>query len=389
MKLARVILTAAACLAVVLAIDAAAVAQCSGQGNATLVMKGNCDLVSTLKFRYGGAPFARYCVMTTFGSGPTEVPGVGTFCLDFGNGKQTVDAGRFRGRGVAASFWTLPDDPALIGEEVFRDGRTLRQIVEDLADVVEARAERGLRHGVCLIPEGLIEFVPEMRALIEELNRLLSEKSANIETISTMEGKRAFVVERLSESAGELFAFLPKRIEDQLLLDRDSHGNVQVSKIDTEQMLSEQVRGVLAERGFGKWQVQHHFFGYEGRCAAPTNFDADYTYALGSVAAALVAFGKSGYLAAVGDLAGRPEHRRALGVPLTSLMQIEERKGRPTPVIGKALVDLDGAPFAAFARAREAWAAADHYRYPGPIQYFGPDEVCGGVSETLALESER
>lgn len=317
---------------------------------------------------------------------------IGNICRD------ALSAGKYwhfvKLMGRSASHVTLEcalqthPNVALIGEEVHRDGRTLRSIVEGIADTIVARAEAGLHHGVCLIPEGLIEFVPEMRALIDELNRLLSEKSANIETIASMDERRAFVAGRLGGDASALFGFLPQRIQEQLLLDRDSHGNVQVSKIDTEQMLSEQVKQVLAERDFGgKWQVQHHFFGYEGRCAAPTNFDADYTYALGTVAAALVAFGHSGYLAAVGGLAARPGSRQALGVPLTSLMQIEERKGRPTPVIGKALVDLEGRPFRQFAASREAWARADAYRYPGPIQYFGPDEVSGGVSLTLELES--
>lgn len=293
--------------------------------------------------------------------------------------------------GRAASHVTLEcalqtrPNVALIGEEVRARGRTLQQIVDGVADVVARRAADGRNHGVCLVPEGLIEFIPEMRALIAELNRLLAAKSASIETIADTAGKRAYVAGRLESASAEVFAYLPERIQEQLLLDRDSHGNVQVSKIDTEQLLATQVARKLAGSRT-RFSVQTHFFGYEGRCAAPTNFDADYTYALGTVAAALVAFRCTGMLACVRNLA-RASAREALGVPLTSLMGLETRHGEPTPVIAKALVDLDGAPFRAFAGARDDWAAEDRYLYPGPIQYFGPDDIAGAVSRTLALES--
>lgn len=274
---------------------------------------------------------------------------------------------------------------ALIGEEVRARGRTLQEIVDGLAEVVALRAADGRHHGVCLVPEGLIEFVPEMRALIAELNDLLAAKSASIETIADTAGKRAYVAQRLKPASAEVFAYLPERIQAQLLLDRDSHGNVQVSKIDTEQLLATQVaRRLSGERV--KFSVQTHFFGYEGRCAAPTNFDADYTYALGWVAAALVAFRCTGMLACVRNLVSTGA-REALGVPLTSLMGVEMRHGEPKPVIAKSLVDLDGAPFRAFAEARDDWASADRYLYPGPIQYFGPEAVSSAVSRTLALEA--
>ena len=206
----------------------------------------------------------------------------------------------------------------------------------------------------------------------------MAEKSATFETLGSMEEKLAFVRERIDAASAEVFAYLPGRIQEQLLLDRDSHGNVQVSKIDTEQLLSAGVERLLnvwkRDGAFsGSFKVQPHFFGYEGRCAAPSNFDADYTYGLGFVAASLIAFERSGYLASLGGLAGSHETWRPGGVPLTSLMQLEMRKGKPTPVIAKALVDLEGAPFGEFAENRESWAVEDRYRYPGPIQYFGPD----------------
>ena len=302
--------------------------------------------------------------------------------------------------GRAASHVTLEcalrcrPNVALIGEEAAQRGWTLRQVVEQVADVVAGRAAAGKHYGVCLVPEGLIEFIPEIRELIARLNQLLVEKSANFETLATMDEKRGFVSQRLPEQLATVFDYLPERIQAQLLLDRDSHGNVQVSKIDTEQLLSEQVARILAERKAagsfdGKFQVQHHFLGYEGRSAAPSNFDADYTYALGTTAAALIAAEQTGYLACVAGLAAAPAERQALGIPLTSLMQMEMRKGKPTPVIGKALVDLDGPAFAELDRQRQAWAAEDAYRYPGPIQYFGPEELADQVPRTVELETGR
>ena len=269
---------------------------------------------------------------------------------------------------------------ALIGEEVRAQQWTLAQLTDRIAAVVRDRAAGGRSYGVCLVPEGLIEFLPEIGSLIEEINRLLAE---GIEE-STLAG-------RLAPASAAAFAGLPERIQDQLLLDRDSHGNVQVSRIDTEALLIETVRRRLAVWSAagdydGKFQAQHHFFGYEGRCAAPSNFDANYTSALGQVAALLIAHGKTGYVCCVGDLAAPPADWTAGGIPLTSLMQMETRKGQPTPVIAKALVDLDGAPFREFARYREVWKNEDHYVYPGPIQYFGPQEVTARTTATLQLE---
>jgi pyrophosphate--fructose-6-phosphate 1-phosphotransferase len=263
----------------------------------------------------------------------------------------------------------------LIGEEVRQQGTTLEQIVDRLAAVVRSRSADGKPYGVCIVPEGLIEFIPEMRVLIDELNTLLSGETAALEP--------GVVGSRLSVESRHAFDSLPRTIRRQLLLERDSHGNVQVSLIATEAMLVEKV----AERIDGKFRTQQHFFGYEGRSAAPSNFDADYTYTLGHVAAALVAFGRTGYICAVEQLHLSPDRWRAAGIPLTSLMQIEQRKGKPTPVIGKALVRTDGAPFREFAARREQWAVEDAYLYPGALQYFGPAEVCSRPTSTLLLES--
>lgn len=278
---------------------------------------------------------------------------------------------------------------ALIGEEVAKKGMTLAQVVDGVAEVICRRAAAGRHYGICLVAEGLIEFIPEMRGLIDELNTILAEGDRGAGTAPEEER----IAKRLQSGSREVFLGLPPLIRRQLLLDRDSHGNVQVSKIDTEQLLIEQVRSRLEELRTagtfdGKFKVQPHFLGYEGRCAAPSNFDADYTYGLGTVAAALIAFRKTGYICAIGNLVASPDDWRALGVPLTSMMQIESRKGVPTPVIARALVDLDGAPFRAFAAAREAWQVEDHYLYPGPIQYFGPTQIADARTRTLHFERD-
>jgi pyrophosphate--fructose-6-phosphate 1-phosphotransferase len=282
---------------------------------------------------------------------------------------------------------------ALIGEEVEERALTLRQVVQGIVDAVQRRSEAGKNYGICLVPEGLIEFIPEIRALIGELNTLLSEHAKYFETLQTFLQKQEFVNQTLSKDSSYVFSSMPTLIQAQLLLERDAHGNVQVSKIDTEQLLVELVEDQIAQRkaegGFpGKFQVQAHFLGYEGRCAAPTNFDADYTYTLGTLAAVLAVFRKTGYICGVAGLVGPTEDWLPLGVPLTSMMQMEQRKGKPTPVIGKALVRTAGAPFVEFARCRDQWEAQDEYLYPGPIQYFGPDELSDARSLTLTLEQE-
>jgi pyrophosphate--fructose-6-phosphate 1-phosphotransferase len=282
----------------------------------------------------------------------------------------------------------------LVGEEVEQFNLTLRTIVERVADVVRKRSDAGKSYGVCLIPEGLIEFIPEIRRLIVELNRILSEHARYFESVPLLSDRKEFVNQKLDKDSSWVFSGLPARIQEQLLLERDAHGNVQVSRIDTEEMLVEMVSEKIAEwraegKFQGKLQVQHHFFGYEGRCAAPSNFDADYTHCLGRLAATLIAFDKTGYICAVQNLAAPPAEWRAAGIPLTSMMQIETRKGRPTPVIGKALVRTDAEPFRTFAGARADWAVEDSYLYPGAIQYFGPEEVSGRPPLSLRLEAEE
>jgi len=269
---------------------------------------------------------------------------------------------------------------ALIGEEIRAQGWTLAELTDHIAGIVRDRAAAGRSYGVCLVPEGLIEFLPEIGSLIEEINRLLA-KDVEVSALA----------ERLTPQNAAVFSALPRRIREQLLLDRDSHGNVQVSRIDTEALLIETVRRRLAPGAAsgefdGKFQTQHHFFGYEGRCAAPSNFDANYTTALGQVAAILIEHGKTGYLCHVGNLAAAAAEWTAGGLPLTALMRMETRKGHPTAVIAKALVDLEDAPFAEFAAQRDGWKTEDAYVYPGPIQYFGPPEITERTTVTLQLE---
>jgi len=281
---------------------------------------------------------------------------------------------------------------ALIGEEVEELGFTLRQVVDHVVKVVRRRAEAGLNHGVCLVPEGLVEFVPEIRELIAELNSIMHDNAKYFETIPTFMEKQEFVNKKLSRDSSYVFSGLPVQIQAQLLLERDSHGNVQVSRIDTEQLLLElvedRIKELQAKDEFpGKFQVQHHFMGYEGRCSYPTNFDADYTYALGQVAALLTAFGRTGYISSLTNLAAPSEAWRPLGVPLTSMMQMETRKGRLTPVIAKALVRTNGPAFLHFAERRPRWQQEDRYVYPGPIQFFGPGELSDARNQSLMLDA--
>ncbi len=266
---------------------------------------------------------------------------------------------------------------AWIGEEVRKNELTLREIVDRTADVVRRRREAGRSYGVVLVPEGLIEFIPEMRVLIDELNALLALHAGG-----DAETQRRRAAEQLTAPSAAVLESLPGNIREQLLKDRDSHGNVQVSLIETEALLAVKV----AERLGGELKAHKHFFGYEGRCAAPSNFDADYTYGLGHVAVALIAHGATGAMAALRNLSGPHESWEPVGVPLTSLMRIEQRKGKPAPVIEKALVDLEGPVFKTFAAERETWQVEDAYRYPGAIQYFGPAEVADVTTATLRLE---
>ena len=280
----------------------------------------------------------------------------------------------------------------IISEEVEAKNMTLQDVVNNIADTVARRAAEGNNFGTVLIPEGLIEFIPAVKSLIAELNDLLA---ANAETFATLDhaAQRRFVLEHLSAANAETYGSLPEGVARQLTLDRDPHGNVQVSLIETEKLLSEMVGKRLETmkiegKYVGKFAPQHHFFGYEGRCADPSNFDADYCYALGYNAACLINAGVTGYMSSVRNLVKPAVQWIAGGIPITMMMNMERRNGELKPVIQKALVRLDSAPFLKFASQRDEWAINTCYIYPGPIQYFGPTEVCDQPSMTLRYEHQ-
>jgi len=296
--------------------------------------------------------------------------------------------------GLECALQTQPN-VCIISEEVAEKKQTLEQIVNDIADIITERAKNGETFGVALIPEGLVEFIPEVKVLISELNELLSEgeTAEAFQNLETNTEKRDFVIANLSYESSKVYASLPTRIARQLTLDRDPHGNVQVSRIETERLLIEMVEKRLAElvkSGIKvKFSSQNHFFGYEGRCAAPSNFDSDYCYSLGYVASILIGSGKTGYMASVRNTTAPAAEWIAGGVPITMMMNMERRHGEMKPVIQKALVLLDGAPFKAFAEKREEWAVRTSFVYPGPIQYWGPSEVCDAPTRTLKLEHRK
>ncbi|MCF2582087.1 diphosphate--fructose-6-phosphate 1-phosphotransferase [Bacteroides caecigallinarum] len=281
----------------------------------------------------------------------------------------------------------------IISEEVEAKNMSLDDVVTSIAQAVANRAAEGNNFGIVLIPEGLIEFIPAMKALIAELNDFLAANGEEFNKIEPNK-QREYIISKLSAENAAIYASLPEGVARQLSLDRDPHGNVQVSLIETEKLLSEMVGKKLAawkaEGKFaGKFSAQHHFFGYEGRCAAPSNFDADYCYSLGYTASLLIASGKTGYMSSVRNTTAPAAEWIAGGVPITMMMNMERRHGEMKPVIQKALVRLDGAPFKAFAAQREAWAKETAYVYPGPIQYFGPTEVCDQPTKTLQLEQAK
>ena len=278
----------------------------------------------------------------------------------------------------------------LISEEVEAKNLSLDDVVEYIAKAVAERAADGNNFGTVIIPEGLIEFIPAIKKLIAELNDVLAMPEAqNLGRSEQID----FVKQHISDDNLAVFNSLPTSVARQLALDRDPHGNVQVSLIETEKLLSNMVAAKLdkwkkAGKYVGKFAAQHHFFGYEGRCAAPSNFDADYCYALGTSAAQLIANGKTGYMAIVKNTTAPADEWVAGGVPITMMMNMERRNGEMKPVIRKALVELDGNPFKAFAAVRDKWAKQTSYVYPGPIQYWGPTEVCDQPTKTLKLEQE-
>lgn len=276
----------------------------------------------------------------------------------------------------------------LISEEVAAKKQSLSEIADYIADAVEKRSANGNNFGVAIIPEGVVEFVPEFKALIAEINELLAgNKTEEFNALGSWEEKYAFIEKGLTTESMAVFAILPQTIQQQLFLERDPHGNVQVSLIESEKLFSALVKDKLTERGFtGKFNALHHFFGYEGRCAFPSNFDADYCYSLGYNAFMLIQYGYNGYLSKVSNLSKPAEEWVAGGMPITKMMNIERRNGEDKPVIKKALVELDGKPFKYFEANRDTWAVETAYTYPGAIQYYGPTEVCDLTTRTLALE---
>ena len=282
----------------------------------------------------------------------------------------------------------------LISEEVAAKKQTLDQVVTTIADSVAKRAANGENFGVALIPEGLIEFIPDFKVLIAELNDILAKDAEAYAAITENDKKAAFILGKLTEKSAAVFASLPMEIKMQLTMDRDPHGNVQVSRIETEKLLTQLVKAKLdgwkKEGKFvGKFSTQTHFFGYEGRCSMPSNFDADYCYSLGFNAAAIISTGKTGYMSSVRNLIAPAEKWIAGAIPLTAMMNMEHRHGEDKPVIKKALVELDGAPFKMLAANRDKWAVETSYVYPGPIQFFGPSEVADITTITLALEKGK
>ena len=280
----------------------------------------------------------------------------------------------------------------LISEEVAAKKMSLSQIANYIADSVEKRAAQGNNFGVAIIPEGVVEFVPEFSVLIHEINELLAGTKADaFNALPSWAEKYEFIKQGLTKESFEVFDILPQGIQQQLFLERDPHGNVQVSLIESEKLFSALVKDVLDERKAagtykGKFGALHHFFGYEGRCAFPSNFDADYCYSLGYNAFMLIQYGYTGYLSKVSNLSKPAEEWVAGGMPITKMMNIERRHGEDKPVIRKALVELEGKPFKYFEVHREEWAVETAYTYPGAIQYYGPTEVCDLTTRTLALE---
>lgn len=280
----------------------------------------------------------------------------------------------------------------LIGEEAAAKKLSLSQIADQIADSVAKRAANGDNFGVAIIPEGIVEFVPEFGTLIAEINELLAgEKAEAFNQLPSWTEKKEFIRSGLSKESYAVFEILPEGIEQQLFLERDPHGNVQVSLIESEKLFAELVNNKLEERRKagtynGSFKTQHHFFGYEGRCAFPSNFDADYCYSLGYNAFMLIQYGFTGYLSKISNLSKPAAEWAAGGMPITKMMNMERRNGEDKPVIRKALVELDGKPFRYFAAHRDVWAVETDYTYPGAIQYYGPSDVCDLTTKTLALE---
>ncbi len=282
----------------------------------------------------------------------------------------------------------------LIGEEVEAKNQSVEDITNYIANIVAKRAAKGMNFGVCLVPEGLIEFIPSLKILIGEINDLLAKTEAEFNKLESSSEKISFVEDKLSTMSKSVFDSLPVEIKAQLLADRDPHGNVQVSKIETEKLLIQTVDAKLKQMKkdgsySGKFATQNHFFGYEGRCAFPSNFDADYCYSLGYNAFFLISANLTGYLSSVTNLSKPASEWMAGGIPITMMMNMEQRHGEKKPVIKKALVELNGKPFMYFEKNRAQWAEETCFTFPGAIQYFGPASVCDQTTMTLALEHQE
>ena len=296
---------------------------------------------------------------------------------------------------LEAALQTQPNI-TLISEEVEEKKMSLESIINYMCDIIVKRADMGKNFGIAVIPEGLIEFIPEMKSMIANLNDIMAslENDSAFVNATTIRDKFDIVENRLEANNAKVYASLPVLIKGQLLADRDPHGNVQVSKIETEKLLIEMISTRLEElksqgEFIGKFNAQSHFFGYEGRCAFPSNFDADYCYSLGFNAFALISFGLTGYLSSVRNLTAPASEWVAGGIPLTMMMNMEKRHGEMKPVIQKALVKLDGPVFKQLEDNREDWAMNDRYLFPGAIQYFGPSCVCDVTTCTLQLERAK
>ena len=282
----------------------------------------------------------------------------------------------------------------LISEEIEKNAMSLSQIANYVASSVVKRAEKGMNFGVVLIPEGLVEFVPEVKSLIAEINDILAAKGDEFNAIESIKDKIVFMNKNLSAESLSVYSILPEGIQEQMIADRDPHGNVQVSKIESEKLVSLLVEARLKElkkegKYDGKFNALHHFFGYEGRCAFPSNFDSDYCYSLGYNAFMLIQAGCTGYLSSIRNLSKPATEWKAGGMPITKMMNIERRHGEDKPVIKKALVELDGKPFKYFAENRDVWAVDTCYTFPGAIQYYGPESVCDLTTVTLKLEQSN
>ena len=323
---------------------------------------------------------------------------VGNICRDVNSARKYWHFVRLMGRSAShitmeVGFKTQPN-MVLVGEEILAKKMTLAKVVDNISGIILQRSQKGKNFGVVLVPEGLIEFIPEMKELIAALNDTLAENAGALAKLNSIEDKKNFVFGKLPQKLSLLMKSLPAGIASQLMLDRDPHGNVQVFLIETEKLLIEMVHKKLAQlkkngKYSGKFSAITHFFGYEGRCGIPSNFDANYTYALGYNAAVLALNGMTGYLSSVRNLTKPSKQWVCGGIPLTMMMNIERRHGHDKPVIQKALVDLKGKPFKELARQRDKWAKDENYIFPGPIQYFGPAEVTDMTTKTLQYERGR